>query len=295
MSISIPRVPPVLRRSLLAAFFTLTASMLHAGEVLKVIAWNIEWLPGHRPTASAREAEKHMRESQAALKKLNPDIFIGLEMRDWAAFNELVSAVPGLTTHVVSNFVDPTTGEIRNQQIGIASKLTCRAASWEIWKANVPNTSRGFSFAAVEQKDGGLLMVYGNHLKSNRGEESEVALMRNDQTKQLIAHREVVEKAFTGKKIAGWILAGDFNTNHDNQFPLCNVVRDLTAAGFHNTWATTPQKDRLTWRGDNFGKYKPTTFDYIFTLGLGEPRAVILETPRSVSDHHAIGIPLPQK
>lgn len=275
---------------------TLTAlsSALLAAEPLKVIAWNIEWFPGHRPTSSVADAAKHMKASQAALKKLNPDVFIGLEMRDWAAFHELVSAVPGLTTHVVSHFVDPTTGETRPQQIGIASKLTCRAATWETWKANVPNISRGFSFAALEQKNGKLLMVYGNHLKSNRGEPAEVALIRNDQTQQLIAHRKGVEMAFTHQKIAGWIQAGDFNTNHDGQFPLCKVVEEMTKAGFHNSWANTPQNERLTWRGDSFDRYKPTTFDYIFTLGLGTPQAKILETPRTISDHHAISISLPQ-
>jgi endonuclease/exonuclease/phosphatase family metal-dependent hydrolase len=282
-------------RPFLVAALGLLNSLLQAAEPLKVVAWNIEWFPGHRPTASAAEAEKHMKEAQAALKELDPDLFIGLEMQDWAAFHELVSVVPGLTTHVVSNFVDPTTGEIRAQQIGIASKLTCRGASWETWKANIPNISRGFSFAAIEQNDGSLLMVYGNHLKSNRGNESEVALMRNDQAKQLIENRALMEKAYTGEKIAGWILAGDFNTNHDGQFPKCHVVSMLTSAGYHNSWAGIPQENRLTWRGDSFGRYQPTTFDYLFTLGLGSPKAAIQETPRSISDHHAIFVELPQK
>ena len=271
------------------------ATALQAAEPLKVISWNIEWFPGHRPTSSAAEADAHMKASQAALKELNPDVFIGLEIRDWSAFQELVSAVPGLTTHAVSHFTDPTTGEVRPQQIGIASRLTCRAATSEIWKANVPNTSRGFTFAALEQKNGELLMVYGHHLKSNHGDPAEVALIRQDQTKQLITHRTTVEKAFAEKKIAGWIQAGDFNTNHDGQFPLCTVVKEMTTAGYHNSWALTPQSERLTWRGDSSDRYKPTTFDYIFTLGLGTPEAKILETSRAISDHHAISITLPQE
>jgi hypothetical protein len=285
-----------LRSFLLAiAAFAFAVTSLHAADPLKVIAWNLEWFPGHRPTASAAEADEHMKLAKDALKALNPDIFIGIEVRDWAAFNELVSAVPGLTTHVVSNFVDPETGEIRPQQIGIASKLTCRAASWEPWKANVPNPHRGFSFAALEQKNGQLLMVYGNHFKSNRGDEAECAAMRNDQAKQLIGQRAIVEKAFTGKTIAGWIAGGDFNTNQDNQFPGDHVVADLTAAGFRNTWADTPKEKRLTWRGDKFGKYQPTTFDYFFTHGLGDLTAIQLDSPREVSDHHAIEIDLPQE
>lgn len=260
---------------------------------LKVVTWNLEWFPGKRPTASERDAKDHMKDARAALLKINPDVFIGVEVRDWAAFDELVSAVPGLNTHVVSSFVDPETGEIRPQQIGIASKLTCRAAAWEPWKANIPNQSRGFSFAALEKENGDLLMVYGVHLKSNRGEPADVAAMRLDQTKQLIAQRPVVEKAFLGRKIAGWIATGDFNTNHDDQFPLCKVVAEMTAAGFYNTWAGTPKKDRLTWVSRPDSEFEPTTFDYFFTLGLGDLKATLLKSPEEVSDHRAIQLTLP--
>ena len=51
-----------------------------------------------------------------------------------------------------------------------------------------------------------------------------------------------------------------------------------TDAGYQNTWP-----------------YQPTTFNYIFTLGLGKPVAKIIDTPRAISDHHAISIELPQK
>ena len=236
-----------------------------------------------------------MKLAKDALRKINPDVFVGVEVRDWAAFHELVSVVPGLTTHVVSSFIDPETAEIRPQQIGIASKLTCRAADWEAWKANVPNTPRGFAFAALEEVGGELLMVYGVHLKSNRGDATEVATMRNDQAKQLVSQRPIMEKAFTGKTVRGWILTGDFNTNHDNQFPECHVVADIVAAGFRNGWADTPKEKRLTWRSDPKGQFESTTFDYFFTLGLGNLNTVMLDSPPEVSDHHAIMLLVPQK
>jgi endonuclease/exonuclease/phosphatase family metal-dependent hydrolase len=137
-------------------------------------------------------------------------------------------------------------------------------------------------------------MFYGVHLKSNGGEAADVAAMRLDQSKQLIAQHAVVEKAFLGRKIAGWIATGDFNTNHDGQFPLCKVVAEMTAAGFRNTWADTPKKDRLTWASRPDSKFEPTTFDYFFTLGLGELKATMLNTPTDISDHHAIEVSVPQ-
>ncbi len=289
--------PPIIRCLCVAVAMFLMPSGL-ANAAVKVVSWNLEWFPGHRPTASAAEADEHMKQAQAALKEINPDIFIGIEVRDWASFNELVSVVPGLTTHVVSNFIDPETAVIRPQQIGIASKLKCIGADSEPWKANVPLTPRGFSFAALEQKDGTLLMVYGNHFKSNRGTGTDeaakqVADMRNDQAKQLLAHQPIIEKAFEGKKISGWIAAGDFNTNTDNQFPLCHAVELLTAGGFRNTWEGIDKEKRLTWRGDKTGKFQPTTFDYIFTKGLGDLTDAMIDSPREVSDHHAITVPLP--
>lgn len=266
-----------------------------AAEPLKYVSWNLEWFPGHRPTASAKEADAHMKAAQDALKKINPDIFVGVEIHDWAAFDQLVSAVPGLNCHVVSNFCDPLTGEIRPQQIGIASKLKCHAALWETWVANVPEMSRGFSFVALEDPAGGLLMVYGNHLKSNRGSDDEagaknVATMRDEQAKQLLAHREKMKKAFAKDTIVGWIASGDFNTNHDNQFPFCHAVKILTDGGFTNTWANTPKEKRLTWHPDPKSKFQPTTFDYIFTEGLKPTDAVMIKVPDGVSDHSPISI-----
>ncbi len=283
------------RLALLAIAALFLTPLLSAAAPLKFVSWNLEWFPGHRPTASAADADAHMKAAQEALKKINPDIFVGVEIHDWAAFDELISAVPGLNCHVVSSFCDPVTGELRPQQIGIASKLKCHAAQWENWAANVPEMSRGFSFAALEHPDGGLLMIYGNHLKSNRGSDDpagaqNVADMRNDQAKQLLAHREKIKKAFAKETIVGWIASGDFNTNHDGQFPLCHAVQLITEGGFTNTWANTPKEKRLTWHPDPKSKFQPTTFDYIFTEGLKPAEATLIKVEEGISDHSPISI-----
>ncbi len=272
-----------------------SAALSFSAEPLRFVAWNIEWFPGTRPTASEKEAADQMKLCQEQLKKLNPDIFVAEELKDFDAFRELVSAVPGLTVHVVSSFRDPESGQIRDQQIGIASKLKCRGAWWETWVANYPKISRGFSFAALEKPEGGLLMVYGLHLKSNSGGNSPEgaknnAEMRNEQVKQLLAHKDTVKTAFANKEVDGYIFAGDVNTNHDGQFPLDNVVASLVEGGFHNTWARTPKEKRLTWRSEKGSKFEPTCFDYIFTKGIKPVEATILEVPRECSDHYPIGI-----
>ena len=82
--------------SFLLFVFVILTNALHSAP-LKVIFWNLEWFPGHRPTASATEADEHMEAAQKILKTLNPDVFVGVEIRDWAAFHELVSVVPSLS------------------------------------------------------------------------------------------------------------------------------------------------------------------------------------------------------
>ncbi len=288
-----------MRTSLKICFLSLLVfflpAVLKAAEPLRCIVWNLEWFPGKRPTASDKEAKNHMKDAQAALKKLNPDIFVAVEIRDWAALQELVSVVPGLTVNAVSSFYDTTTGRLIPQQVGIASKLICRAAWWENWQATMPAISRGFTFAALEDADGELLMVYGVHLKSNRGSDrpggaQNVADMRNNQTRQLLQHRKKMEITFADKPILGWIVSGDMNTNHDDQFPLCQVVKLMTDGGLYNTWANTPKKKRLTWLPPSDSPFAATTFDYIFTSGLKKNDAVVINASEKISDHTPIGL-----
>ncbi len=286
-------------RSVLLLFVLLTSTWGESAP-LKVVSWNMEWFPGKRPTASSAEIDTHMKAGQAALKAINPDIFIGVEITDWDAFHKVCSVVPGLVVHVVSSFVDPQSGEIRPQQIGIASKMKCHGAWWEAWKANVPNISRGFAFAALEPNDGGgLIMVYGNHLKSNRGSDSpegakNVAAMRDEQAQQLLRHVAAMATAYGKQPIKGWIAGGDFNTNHDNQFPQCHVVDIMTKGGFTNTWAGVPREKRLTWRAEPGGRFESTTFDYLFTKGFDGLTATIIESDTAVSDHLPIQLLLPR-
>lgn len=266
-----------------------------AAGPLRFVCWNLEWFPGKRPTASEKEAKDHMKEAQAALKKLNPDIFVAVEIRDWAALQELVSVVPGLTVHTVSSFYDTTTGKLGFQQVGIASKLVCRGAWWENWQATMPAISRGFSFATLEVPKEGLLMIYGVHLKSNRGSDDpggakNVADMRNNQAAQLIAHRKKIEVTFAEQGILGWIACGDMNTNHDGQFPLCNVVKIMAEGGFYNTWSTTPKEKRRTWLPPKDSPFEATTFDYIFTSGLKKNAAMVIDASEDVSDHTPVGL-----
>lgn len=264
-----------------------------------VVTWNLQWYPGRTSDKpKAEEEQKQIQACKAALEKLNPDIFIAQEMRDWQAFKDLVSVVPGLQVNVVSSFRDPITGAITKQQIGIASKLKVWASWSEAWQPVLPQIPRGYAFAALKNpKDDSLLMVYGLHLKSNRGSTEEIlkqdACLRDESIKQLLTHMNAMQKVFKDNKIKGWISAGDHNTGQDGKFT-DSVVATMEKAGFWNSWKETPEAERLTWRGNRFRKLKPTTFDYIFLKGLGKPKALMLEESPETSDHWPVMVRLPQ-
>ncbi len=270
----------------------LVLGLVSTADAQKVVTWNIEWFPGKKPSASAEESKTHMARAQEVLKKLNPDIFIAEEVRDWKAFAELVSVVPDLKVNVVSPFRSYETGELWPQQVGIASKLPVRAAWSEAWLPTIPSLPRGFSLAVLEDPaTSKLLLVYGVHMKSNRGEAEANTRLRNESAAQLLVHVDEMERiTFPKGQIRGIIIGGDFNTNQDKQFQ-DNVLETLTGRSFFNTWSGVEQEKRLTWRGS--GQFAATTFDYIMLKGLGQTNAVLVAAPENASDHHPVVVQLP--
>ncbi len=272
---------------------------VHAAEAgesrsLRVVAWNIEWFPGLTmdPTAEAQDA--HMQRVRETLVRIHPDIFMASEIRDWQAFADLTAAVPGLQPAVVSSFRSKYGPGFWPQQLAVASRLPVEAAWSEAFRYTYVSQVRGFSMAVVkipDCPDKGVLLVYSLHLKSNRARDDEQTLlnyrMREDAIAQLLTHINEMERLVFPERLRGIIVGGDFNTNHDGQFDDLTLEM-MEQAGFHNSWRDVPREMRLSWRGSE--RFEPTTFDYIFTKGLGEPRAILIEVPEETSDHWPVGI-----
>jgi endonuclease/exonuclease/phosphatase family metal-dependent hydrolase len=110
---------------------------------------------------------------------------------------------------------------------------------------------------------------------------------REESARRLLAHIEEMEnKAFKGR-IAGVIVDGDFNTNHDGQVD-DDTIEMLTEAGFVNTWEGVPRKKRETCMGS--GRFEPTTFDYIMTKGWKSAKAELVDIPEEASDHRPVAL-----
>jgi len=282
--------------ALLAILLFLPASQAAEERPLRVVAWNIEWFPGKALEATPEAEAAQIDLVQKEIKRLDPDILIATEIRDWEAFEKAIALVPNLRIHVVSPFILRETGVLGSHQVAIASKLPCRAAWAQAFSPTLPSLSRGFAFAALRHPGTGeLLMVYGVHLKSNRSrndfEMESNWRQRNESMEQVLSHMALMERlTFVNEPIAGWIFGGDFNTNHDGQFG-DRVVETAIDAGFWNSWSGVPPAARPTWRGSD--QFEATTFDYIFTRGLGSPVAAMGETSAEASDHDAVVIEIP--
>lgn len=272
---------------LLIAFCVGVLPMIsEAAKPLTLISWNIEWYPGKQRFAKREAAEEHAKLVREELTRLNPDILVAQEIRDWEAFAGLCAAVPGLRPAVVSAFPQEETGEYWPQQVAIGSRLPLVAAWSEMWKAAEIHPRRGFSAVAVALGGRRVLLVYSLHLKSNRSTSEEEAQLnfrtRDESIRQLLSHVAEMENVFFKDRVAGVVIGGDFNTNGDGQFG-DHVVELLTAAGFHHTWTDVPREKRLSWRGNN--RFEPTTFDHFFTKGLGKPVAELVDVSEAASDH----------
>jgi endonuclease/exonuclease/phosphatase family metal-dependent hydrolase len=289
-----PVYPGVSRNFILILFSMLAVAVAPlSAESIKVVAWNIEWFPGLTPEATPAESERHMKQIRRELKRISPDVFIGTEIRDWQAFADAVEAVPGLQPAVVSSFRSLHSPGLWPQQIAIGSRLPVVAAWAERWREQFATNPRGFSVAAlrVPGDSDDVILVYGVHLKSNRANNEDQTLinylMREDSIVQILVHVAEMERFAFRDRVRGVIVGGDFNTNHDGQFA-DKVVEMMVQAGFHNTFAGVPREDRLTWRGSD--RFEPTTFDYIFTKGLGKPQAKMIPVEEGSSDHWPVGV-----
>ncbi|MCE2961050.1 MAG: endonuclease/exonuclease/phosphatase family protein [Akkermansiaceae bacterium] len=292
---------PSIKSILLALFHELLLCSTATAEPLKAMSWNIRWFPGGYAEATKAEQTEHINAAQKIVAAADPDIFLAQEIRDETALKALIKNNPDLKIHVMSKFLNFEDKKPFPQQCAIASKLEAHSAFEVPYKfiKNLPSLNRGFAFAALKHPDGGLIMTYCVHLRSNRGSEDPkmekiIATTRAEAIKQIIAHKNETAKKYADQKILGWVIGGDFNSNHDGQFPLCTAIADLTKSGFHNTWDQTPQKDRLTWRNNpRFEDYKSTTFDYIFTSGFTKKQATIFpNVSLKVSDHAPVVLEL---
>jgi len=256
-------------------------------STLTVAFWNIQWFPGQRPNASEAAEKRQVMAVHSEMTKLNPDIMGMEEVRNFEMASLAVQPVKDMKVDVCANF-PPREGQNEAQEVAIASRLQPLSAWVEQWKPAGPATPpRGFAFAAYEPEPHQLLLVYCVHFKSNRGELTEDVGIRQEATRQLLAHIEAMKSAYGGLGQIAWIVGGDFNTSMDDpRFGSESTLRDLVKNGFLWLWQNVTPNSRLTLHGDKY--YPPACFDHIFYRGIKLQHAQVLQTTRASSDHKPV-------
>jgi len=283
---------------IIAAFLPSTIALLTLNATIQaaepsgqndvtVAFWNIQWFPGGRPSASANAEKRQTTAVHSEMKKLNPDILGMEEVRNWDATALAVQPLSGMKVDVCATF-PPREGQNEPQEVAIASRLQPLSAWVEEWKPAGPTTPpRGFAFAAYEPKPHRVLLVYCVHFKSNRGELPEDIAIRQEATRQLLAHIDAMKRAYAGLGQLSWVVGGDFNTSLDDpRFAPETTLRTLLKNEFAWAWQNVPLNSRMTLHGDQ--NYPAAAFDHIFYRGLTLRHAEVINSSRAASDHKPI-------
>ena len=276
-----------MKRALLAVlvFFLVGSALGQSPAKVRITTWNLEWFPN----GSAREAtpEKQAQRIQAAadvLKKLNPDILLLQEVRDYDACARLGEAIQAgaYTVAICSAFKGG------KQQEAIMAKIPAQAAWSEPWKSMEGiDPPRGLAFAwfKIGNTDIG---VYSLHLKSNlvTHGDAEIETAQNIRKRevsiqQLLAHiHDVIGTVIPS--IKGLVVGGDFNTNHDQaMFAAERTLDSLINTGYRSVFEGMPLEQRVTHPGSH--GFPDATFDYFFVKNVKIGKPIITQT--NVSDH----------
>lgn len=206
-----------------------------AGERLRVVALNAEWFPGRMREPAPPPQARHIAGVQQLLHDLDPDLLLLQEIVRPSALETALAVLPDLTLYTVSAFSN------NPLQLAIAGRLPLIAADAQAWPAmggrDVPPPPRGTAFAAVELPDGGVLLVFTLHLKSNwRGDddydEQRNLRLREVSVKMLLAQVAAAEQRFADRAVRGVLVGGDFNTLYPSSiFRGEQTVRLLEAGG----------------------------------------------------------------
>jgi endonuclease/exonuclease/phosphatase family metal-dependent hydrolase len=275
------------------ALFALVASLVVSTALgqspepakVRITTWNLEWFPN----GSAREAtpEKQAQRIQAAadvLKKLNPDILLLQEVRDYNACDRLAEGIqPGAYTVAICSAFKGG-----KQEEAILAKIPAQAAWSESWKSMEGiDPPRGFAFAWFKIGNANV-GVYSVHLKSNLVTHGDpIAETAKNIRKREIAIDQLMThvRDFIGAKIPAinrFIIGGDLNTNHDQaMFAAEKTLDTLGSDGLRSVFEKLPFEQRITHPGTN--GFPDATFDYFFGKNVQMGKPMITQT--NVSDH----------
>jgi endonuclease/exonuclease/phosphatase family metal-dependent hydrolase len=255
-------------------------------DSLRVAFWNVQWFPGKRPDQpGAAAVKKQIQAAAGEVRKAAPDILFAQEIRDRAALQKLAPGRAYYYCTAIPRPEDESPG-LPNQGLALASRLVPRRV-WVLDFSRLAQTPgrpvRGI-LAAEFALASGPLVVYGVHLKSNRGD-PESNQQRRQRAIDLI--KEDWRRLGLDPRKDRILVGGDFNTSaHDPQFEGEKTLGKLTSIGFVHAGSGRT----FTVAGN--GKFPPNDFDHLFVspglaAGLVTPHPWLRVRPfvSAASDH----------
>ena len=255
---------------------------------LKITAWNLQWFPGKTPKGGTpAENAAHIAAVVSGLKAIDADIVLLQEIRDPAALQEIVKAIPEYSLDVVSDFRG-------NLEVAILTRAPAKATEGFMQafeEGDEANPPRGFAYATVMLTDETVLVVYSVNLKSNSGGVEETTPKREESARQLIAHCNGLKERFEkqGKTFYA-VIGGDFNSDPTSEkWAEDDTLRMMQDAGFRWAGQGVERKELISWLTD--GRYPDAVFDHMMVMapdGYEVSQSSTRKTDRSVSDHRAV-------
>jgi hypothetical protein len=271
---------------LLGVGLVLVAANCLAAPV-RVTTWNLQTTPDAMTKGVASKAEEsRIPEAAAALKKLNPEVIILQNVRDWQMCGQLAQALKpaDYSVLVCSSFRDARTGASSKQQVAILSKQKAYFSWSEVWQAEgqaaVPG---GYAFAAVrigKQRVGFFSVQVGE------GEPGAATLGGQEASiRQLLGQVDSV-KQWVNNGVEVFVVAGAVSMSQDSlQTGQDKLFSQLETAGFGEAFVE-PALEKKIASGAKAGQ-PGTMVDCLFAKPAGAAvNAQVM--PGTVLDHHAV-------
>jgi len=224
-------------------------------DTIRVTTWNLQPMSAGAGTNGAPDTKQlRLAEASAVMKKLDPDVILLQQVRDWKMCEQLVQALKPADYRVLvcSAFPETPTGASDPRQVAILAKQRAYFSWSQPWEAERGATnSGGFVFAALQMRGQrvGLFSVESR---------DEPAAAR-----QLLSQVAAIRDWVTNR-VQVFVVGGTFETETPrSREARPETIRRLEAAGFADGFQGVSAAKRITRRG-KAGR-SGTTEDYILT------------------------------
>jgi len=270
-------------------------------QTLRVTSWNLDPVNLARTNGAAANTNGiRIPAAATALKKLNPDVILLQQVRDWQMCEDLAQALRPAKYNILtcSAFRDARTGTLRRQQVAILAKAKAYFAWSEPWhNRGVPPLPGGFAFAALQigtQRVGFFSVQTGagqtGAAKNQQNRTSPAPLVSplspasalwlaaerattsppaRQQERLAAAYEQLLEHVgsvsnWVANRVQAFVVGSTLGgAAGQDRAAQDTPLRLLEGAGFGDAFQDTPDTERATMRGR--AGQPGVTADYIFT------------------------------